>query len=176
MSSDIEIKETTVADTEAVHNVLYHTWKDTYINAEQGVKLKHIHEIIPATMSEEQLRKRQAWITNLPSDHCSFVAKRNGVVVGICAGYRKNDVSKLRSLYVLPQYQGQGIGAMLWRHFKDWAQTQRFIVHVATYNHPAIAFYERQGFVDVGKRFTEERFIFPDGVSIPELEMELVVE
>lgn len=48
------------------------------------------------------------------------------------------------------------------------------IVQVATYNEKAISFYKKLGFVDTGKRFTEERFVMPiSGSKIPEMEMVL---
>lgn len=48
---------------------------------------------------------------------------------------------------------------------------KNIIVQVATYNTNAIAFYERFGFVDTGKRWSDERFRMKSGAVIPELEM-----
>ena len=45
-------------------------------------------------------------------------------------------------------------------------------VEVATFNKGAIAFYERLGFIDTGRRFAKERFKMPvSGALIPEMEM-----
>ena len=75
---------------------------------------------------------------------------------------------------MLPAYQGQGVGSALLADFILWAgEGSDVTVHVATYNAQAIAFYERKGFVDTGKRFAEERFRMKSGNLIPEMEMVL---
>lgn len=49
------------------------------------------------------------------------------------------------------------------------------IVQVATYNAQAIDFYKKLGFIDYGKRFTEEKHRMPISGRLI-LEMELIIK
>jgi ribosomal protein S18 acetylase RimI-like enzyme len=104
-----------------------------------------------------------------------MVAKDGARVVGVCLFVERETCNQLQSIYVLPEYQGKGIGALFWKKclaFLDPAKET--IVQVATYNKKAIDFYSRLGFIDTGKRFTEERHRMPISKAlIPEMEMVL---
>jgi ribosomal protein S18 acetylase RimI-like enzyme len=84
----------------------------------------------------------------------------------------KND-NKLRTIYVLPEFQGKGIGKMLWEEAKKFSDsTKDTIVEVATYNINTIEFYKKLGFVDTGKRMNDIGWRMREiGASIPEMEM-----
>jgi ribosomal protein S18 acetylase RimI-like enzyme len=77
-------------------------------------------------------------------------------------------------IYVLPEYQGKGIGKLLWNELSKYLDINKeTFVEVATYNENAIKFYEKLGFVDTNKRFTDERFRMRSGGIIPQMEMKL---
>lgn len=85
------------------------------------------------------------------------------------------DKNQLQAIYVLPEYQHQGIGTMLWQALcKSFDVSMPTIVQVATYNKQAIVFYEKLGFTDTGKRWQDDKFRMKSGVVIPEMEMEIV--
>jgi GNAT superfamily N-acetyltransferase len=68
-------------------------------------------------------------------------------------------------------YQGKGVGSALFNAILPHVDKD-LIVYVAPYNERAIQFYEKLGFKDTGKPFTEDRHIMPiSGVTIPEMEM-----
>jgi hypothetical protein len=48
-------------------------------------------------------------------------------------------------------------------------------VEVATYNSNAIAFYKKLGFIETGRRFTNEKTRMKSGSIIPEMEMVIKV-
>ena len=84
------------------------------------------------------------------------------------------DNNLLRTIYVLPEFQGKGIGKMLWNEFKDYLDPKKdTILQVATYNQNAIEFYKKLGFVDSGKRLLNEKWRMKSGSIIPEMEMVL---
>jgi len=64
---------------------------------------------------------------------------------------------------------------MFWTKIQEFfAKDKKTIVQVADYNDKAIAFYQKLGFVDTGKRFTNEKHKMPiSGNCIPEMEMEI---
>lgn len=105
-----------------------------------------------------------------------MVAKNDEKIVGVCRIIKENNFNKLEAIYVLPDFQGRGIGKMFWAEaLKFWDNEKKIIVQVATYNTNAIRFYERLGFVDHGKRFTDENLRMPiSGVFIPEMELVII--
>ncbi len=171
---EVTFRVPTGTDVDAVYAVYHHTWLATYPNEVLGITLNDIHAYIPEKISDEQRSKQAAVYTHVPEDTFIMIALVNGNVVGVCNGKRSEESTHLKSLYILPEYQGKGIGSALWDQFKTWAGTENKItVHVATYNTNAINFYTSVGFVDTGKRFVEERFIFKSGAQMPEMEMAL---
>jgi ribosomal protein S18 acetylase RimI-like enzyme len=171
---DIRIRNVEPDDVEGIYRVYHETWLTTYPNEEHGITIDDILDHLPKELSPEERESRRAYYADIPAHKVVYVALDGNGVVGVCAGAMHEDYTHLRSLYVLTEYQGKGIGSMLFEHFKKWAgDTPRFVVHVATYNNSAIRFYEKLGFKDTGKRFSEERFIFKSGASIPEMEMEM---
>src|SRR5262245_4961570 len=55
-------------------------------------------------------------------------------------------VGRLRSLYVLPDYRGRGIGAALTRRIVELARSSFDVVRLRAGSPPAAAFYEHLGF------------------------------
>lgn len=171
---EISFRVPTGADVDAVYAVYQRTWLATYPNEALGITLDDIHAFIPEKMSDEQRSKQIAVYAHIPEGTFIMIALADENIVGACSGIRKEESTHLKSLYILPEYQGKGIGFALWEQFKAWAGTEKLItVHVATYNTNAINFYTSVGFVDTGKRFVEERFIFKGGAQMPEMEMVL---
>ena len=86
----------------------------------------------------------------------------------------KEEKNQLQMIYVLPEYQGKGIGKLLWNEVKKYLdKTKETYVELVTYNENAIKFYQKLGVVDTGKRFLEERFRMKSGNILPQMEMKL---
>lgn len=96
----------------------------------------------------------------------------NEKIIGLCRASRKSDINELLAIYVDPEYQNIGIGKTFWGEcLKFFDKNNPTIVRLATYNKEAFNFYKKLGFVDSGKRLTEERNRMPSGIYIPEMEM-----
>jgi len=159
-------------DTEEIQSLLYKTWLQTYPNKSVGVLEDDIHELFKSSFSKESILKKKKFFKNQVTNKFYYVCTDKKKLIGV-AFLEISNTNKLRSIYVLPEYQNRGVGKKLWKKVsKHIDPTKEIIVHVATYNKKAIAFYEKLGFVDTGKRFTEERHRMPvSGVLIPEMEM-----
>jgi ribosomal protein S18 acetylase RimI-like enzyme len=172
---NIIIREARPEDVRDIQNVYHETWLDTYPSEEVGVIVEDIEENFKNAYSKETLDNIANKIRTLPVTAKFLIAVVNDKVVGLCRISIKEEFNQLNAIYVLPAYQGMGIGLKFWDEsmiFFD--KNKRIIVQVATYNSRAIKFYEKLGFRDNGKRFTEERHRMPiSKVLIPELEMEL---
>lgn len=165
----------TTNDIKGIQEVFHKTWLATYPNKEAGISVDDIEDKFVDAYTEETLQKRNGAMLNPPENVQILIAKDDEKVVGICRSVKRQDVNQLQAIYILPDYQGQGIGKMFWnKALKFFGDNKDTIVQVATYNKNAIAFYEKLGFVDNGKRFTEERHRMKSGSLIPEMEMVIV--
>lgn len=169
----IEIEKPTKKDIRGIQQVFYKTWLSTYPNKEIGVTKEDIEERFKDKFSEKALSKRGSQVLNQSPSQIFVVAKDGDMVIGICEAKRSEFHNELKAIYVLPGYQGKGIGTMLWNKVVNFlGNEKKIIVHVATYNQQAIDFYKKIGFIDTGKRFVKEQYEMPISKTlIPEMEM-----
>jgi ribosomal protein S18 acetylase RimI-like enzyme len=173
----ITITKAQVDDTREIQMILYRIWLVTYPNKEAGITLEDIEERFRERLTEEAIEKRkQKFLENASQKEFFLVAKDGDTMVGVCGIWIKEEYNQLWAIYVLPEYQGKGIGRMFWNEVvRLFDPEKKIIVQVATYNEKAIGFYKKLGFVDNGKRFVNEQHTqMPiSGACIPEMEMEI---
>lgn len=162
-------------DISQIEEVFFRTWMASCPNDQIGITKEDIEEYFKDRGNPDQLAARVAHLSALPPNELFLVAKKSDQIIGVCRVIIRERVNQLQSIYVLPEYQGQGVGSVLWSNaYKFLDSAKETIVQVATYNEQAIAFYRSLGFVDTGRRFTEERHRMPkSGVFIPEMELKL---
>jgi ribosomal protein S18 acetylase RimI-like enzyme len=171
-SSDIVIASAKPEDAEGIQNVFYKTWLATYPNKEfnitvEDLEYRHRNMFIP-----ENIEERKQGIRDIKDNEKFLVAKINEEVDAV--GYFEivDDKNKLQAMYVLPEHQGNGIGKKLWENAVAFFDPSKDIyVEVVEYNAGAINFYKSLGFMDTGRRFSEERFRMRNGAVFPEMEM-----
>lgn len=168
----IEVSRQKPEDVEGITNVYYQSWLSTYPNKEAGVTREDVEYKFQDAFSEEGLAKRRNYIENRKDNELFLMAKENGKVVGVCGVVREEGANKLRTIYVLPEYQGKGVGSRLWEEARKFLDAgQDTFVEVVDYNQNAIDFYKRKGFVDTGKRHQDEKFRMKSGAIFTEMEM-----
>ncbi|MCC6520703.1 GNAT family N-acetyltransferase [Candidatus Nomurabacteria bacterium] len=160
-------------DVIQIQEVFYRTWLETYPNEEAGITKEDIEEYYKDRLNPKTIQKRIDALSQLPPNQLFIVAKDGDKVVGVCRIVNRETCNQLQAIYVLSEYQRHGVGNMFWDKGQEFFDKSKdTIVQVATYNKKAISFYEKLGFVDTGKRFTEERHKMPiSGALIPEMEM-----
>lgn len=159
-------------DVLGIQEVFYKSWLETYPNEEYGITVDDVEDRFKDGLNKEKLLKRAEQIANLPESEKMFVAKEGDKIIGVCRAILRPEGNQLQAIYIMPEYQGQGIGKKLWEKAQEFFDKQKdTIVQVATYNTKAIEFYEKLGFEDDGKRFEDERFRMKSGSIIPEMEM-----
>lgn len=178
MSEIIITKPNPEKDVEEIANVYYYTWLETYPNEAAGITREDLEEHFKNRLENESLEKRKRSISNTDPNKMFLVAKDNEKVVGVCNIIKRESFNQLQSIYVLPEYQEKGIGYKLWLKAFEFADKEKdTVVQVAIYNENAINFYKKLGFIDTGKRFSDEKFKMPiSGALIPEMEMILKKE
>lgn len=164
------------ADAEGIAHVVVTTWLSTYPNEELGISKEDIQERTKSRQTPEEIEKTRQRITEGKTNQKTFVAKQGENVIGFCSVTKEPEFNQLKAIYILPEYQGQGVGQKLWTQVLDFFNDNKnkIIVQVATYNQQAIDFYKRLGFKETGKNFSDERFRMKSGSIIPETE--LVIE
>ncbi len=166
MISNITIQKAIPEDAQEIGEVFYRTWLATYPNAEVGITTDDVEDIWKNRGSVDGSRFK-----SFPDNELFLTAKCDGQVVGVCSLVKHENKNELKAIYVLPEYQGRGIGKMFWEEaLKYFDKKKKICVEVADYNAPAINFYKRLGFVDSGNRFPM-KISFKSGAVITEMEM-----
>ncbi|MEI6480576.1 MAG: GNAT family N-acetyltransferase, partial [bacterium] len=143
-----------------------------YPNEEYGITREDIEDMFSKNDNPETLERVKERIKNLGEHTRILVVEIDRKIVGTSRILREESRGKFQTCYVLPEYQGKGIGSMFWNNALKWFDVEKDIfLEVAVYNKNAIYFYEKLGFVDTGKRISDERFKLKSGVVIPEIEM-----
>lgn len=162
---EIEILEATLKDAEEIIKVQQVVWLDTYPNKEIGITYKDVEEQTKQFNTERLIKKLSD-----PGRHY-WIAKTEGNIIGILTVSKGEEINTLQALYILPEFQGKGVGSKLIKNGLEWLGTKKNVVlGVASYNKNAIEFYKKFGFVENGERH-DEIAILSSGKVIPEVEM-----
>lgn len=116
-------------------------WIDTY--SFDGIEPSHARYVLTQfspTALQQQIKQKTV-----------FVARNQDNPVGVIIIHPGN--GEIETLYVLPRYQSQGVGRLLLQHSKQQADT--LFLTCWEGNHKALAFYQRQGFIEDGEFFFE---------------------
>jgi ribosomal protein S18 acetylase RimI-like enzyme len=169
---NIKISNAKPEDARGTTEVYYKTWLTTYPNKEFKITGEDVENLFKDSFTEESLAKQADQIAHAPENVTYLIAKDGEKIVGACRIARNPENTQLKTLYVLPEYQGKRIGRLLWKEIKKSCDPKKdIIVHVATYNTNAIEFYKKMGFTKTDKVFSDERFKTQSGVTIPETEL-----
>lgn len=166
---EVIVRPTRPGDGRGIAHVQHEGWLHAYPNAEYGVTREHV--LRRNMEGEERVAKQEQRILECGDVKQSWVAECDGGIVGWCVAANHEDRNELVSLYVLPNFHGQGVGHQLIEAALAWLGGEKEIfLHVVSYNSRAIRFYEKHGFVDAGA-FVYERGPFDDGTNMPTREM-----
>ena len=169
---EIEILDAVSDDAFGITTVFYKAWLATYPNEAKGVTVEDIEDSYKDEFSTEKIENLKELIRNLPKNKKRLVAKRGDMVVGACTVIRNENNNYLRTLYVLPEFQNKGIGTKLWNKANEFLNPKKdTFVQVADYTENAINFYKKLGFIDTGKRTTQESERLKSGAVIIDMEM-----
>ncbi len=177
---DITIKRAEPNDGVGVHDVQIRTWLDTYPNNELNISREDIRIRVEGKNGERVANKGERWRLTIEDPESNvFVAKDGDTVVGFVAPHydAENHQHRIGGLYVLPEYQGLGIGKQLiQKSIETHGRNHDIYLHVVPYNLKTIGFYKKLGFVETGKDVTGSSRGLDDGRYLPEIEMVLPAE
>jgi ribosomal protein S18 acetylase RimI-like enzyme len=162
----ILIMEALYEDARAIALVLAKTWLHAYPNAGYGItqediqaRFYHRQEIVASIQAGiRNRRKRRHW-----------VARENAKVIASCMAYHSEDTGHIGAMYVLPDYQGRGIGTRLMKEaLARLGKETEVTLWAAVFNPQPIAFYKRFGFVENG---VTRDYDLPNEKFLPLLQM-----
>lgn len=94
----------------------------------------------------------ERWRTRLSRVPLNIMLRSNGAPAGmVSACIRADGIAELISMWVAPFARGRGVGNAAVRVVLGWAQPREVMLSVKSDNRPAIALYQRHGFVDAGQ-------------------------
>ena len=172
MNSNITISPALPPDALGIQKVLRDSSRAMYLAS--GYSEEDFENRFRDSLSDSSVGRCAENLAGLSSLEKYVVARDVPEIVGLCYGEKTIDRNILHALYVYPKNQGQGIGKKLWDSMTDFFDpTKSVVLDVFVCNTPAIEFYKRLGFVDTGKRHSDESFKSKSGVEIIEMEMDL---
>ncbi len=147
----IDIRQALKEDAKAIASVHLASWKSTY----QG--------IIPSPVLEQMLsrRGREWWQKAIVQKTYILVLEFNGLIVGYATLGANRSLTlpfegEIFELYLLPHYQGVGLGSRLFKKVKEILSDyglHQFVAWILKENEPARCFYEKMGGVIVSTSF-----------------------
>jgi len=119
------------------------------------------------TRMQEIIQKRQQEILENPWSY--RIAKFGDKTVGYAGSRKHTDFNELFAIYILPEFQGKGIGKKLINKIWEYLwKDKHTIVQVVGYNKNAINFYQKIWFV-FEKNLPD--FELVKGKFVPEIQM-----
>jgi diamine N-acetyltransferase len=130
-------------DVESIRRLLHDTWMDTY---SEFIPREDIIEYLEGYNSEDILRS-----FFIDKNVVGFIAEVDGEVAGYEKTFYNQEENRLfvQQLYILPRYQGSGLGKQLMAFAADHAQTfdlDRIWLGVMVNNTPALLWYQNMGY------------------------------
>lgn len=169
--SKFSIRQAAPEDAEQIIKVKNNSWLTAHVNEKFGVT----KELLEQRFSEEDrfkknVAKQQKYLSNQNRAKTYVICEREKIVG---AGTFDQDKNSISMLYLLKDYQSQGLGSRLMEVLLEEIDDKRTSqVEVAEYNQKARKFYEKFGFKTVRQKSVEESYFLTDSIFIPLLVME----
>ena len=159
-------------DTKAIREVYYTSWLATYPNEGHKILLSDIEACWSGAFTPESIKKGEQRIAFLPPSQKMYVAEVKGGIIGVTDVTKSDTEHTVATLYVLPEYQRQKIGTILFEEVLRFLGNDiDIVVDVAVYNIGAIKFFESLGFIVTPDILQKEVFRMPSGSVITEQRM-----
>lgn len=165
----IAVEDARPEDAAAIAHVRNVTWQATYPNKKAGITLEDI--LSKDFESETEVGKWRKAIEKKEGPRRLWVARESEGVVGYSQGRKGENFNEILGLYVLPEYQGKGLGRGLMSRAMEWLGDEKpVLLSAASYSLSAIELYKKFGFEITG----EDENSGPDfasGAKIPSVRM-----
>jgi ribosomal protein S18 acetylase RimI-like enzyme len=168
----IQITPGTVADIRDFNEIQKICWLQVYPNETAGITKEDI--LARDWDSPKRWRMWRKSVSGGWLKRTRYWAARTqeGKVVGFCVAIKEWSYGEIDKIYVLPEYQGKGVGRKLLEPALEWLTPYDEVrIGVVTYNTRAIRFYEKFGFRDSAKK--DHETVLPSGKRLLRIMMVL---
>ena len=143
-----QLRKATIEDVLSIKSVLKETWLSTY---KEIFPLEIIEKITSVWHSEKNLQKQ---IQNDKNINLLAYIENSKEIVGIITIQKLDENSiTLSRIYILPEYQGKGIGKILfYESLKNFDKIEKVTLEVELENTKSINFYKKLGFTEVAEK------------------------
>lgn len=159
-------------DAEGMNEVIKASWYATYITPKIGVTQSDI-DMIYAQNEQKQIESFKKRIQAPQENDITLIAKVDARVVGIIRLIHKEDI-QVRTLYVHPDFTGNGIGTKLWTAALKYIPNDKDIIAFPALHTRSIEWYKKVGFIETGKHIIDDEAMPVSGVHLETIEMKLI--
>lgn len=155
------IQKATLHDAPELFEIQRQATLDAYPNESMGITRQDVQlrlegkngQLIP-----EGIERWKREITSARPVHMVWTAQAQNKIVGfVVAKITQAGQHRVESLYVLPEFQGRGVGRSLIQQALDWhGQYVDIYLNVLAYNHRARALYKKLGFQPTDREMQDE--------------------
>jgi ribosomal protein S18 acetylase RimI-like enzyme len=142
----IKISRANSENASEIKKLLQITWENTYSSV---YSIEQIETITSEWHSLDLIAKQ------IKNPKILFlVAEENGQVIAMCNTDEVNgEIVNIQRIHVLPTHHRRGIGSLLMKEvMAEFPNLKKLELEVEKQNNRAIAFYEKQGFMNVGEK------------------------
>lgn len=125
-------------------------WKESYVLPESGLTEEKIDELHSHWLTDTDFRKKTILeaLENPQKVLYRVVRNTDEQIVGFLHGTKHEERNELDAIYLLNEAKGTGTGRKLMGEFFAWIDQEKpSRLEVFSFNHSAIEFYEKFGFV-----------------------------
>jgi ribosomal protein S18 acetylase RimI-like enzyme len=169
---NIQIVIPTINDAKGVVEMQKASWVDTYTSPQNGILKEDIENKFDKNF-DNRISSWSETINKCQSpDHYDkmWIAKDGVKIIAFIVAHKKDSANSL-GVYVLSEYQRNGLGQQLVNLALDWLGEEKEIrLECVAYNQKAINFYQKNGF-KIDESVKTDGSTLPSGKIIPTVEM-----
>ncbi len=152
------------SDIKNYTDLLQKTYQASYTSEKLGLTKDCFSRKIFSTKDTQKYLKSYLSINLKQKTWLAFSGQK---LVGSITITNKDEEFELKGFYVLPRFQGRGIGKELWKYIQDFVKHKYLVLDLYAHNHKVINSYKRWGFVIDKKKgvFYRHWPEWPDGLK-----------
>lgn len=146
----ITISKPVPEDATGMNEVIKLSWYKTYVVPEVGITKEDVDQMYAESETQQiEVFKKRA--LNPKDGDITLVAKMEGKIVGVVRLVTFDDHFRVRTFYVHPDHEGQGIGTSLWEEVVKLIPHDKPVVAWPVKNTKSVDFYKKLGFITTGE-------------------------
>ena len=158
----IKVRKANIGDVEAIAKLINKTWKISYkgILSENILDERTYQQNMPYI--EKDIDSNNKVVLIAANDSSKIIGMVSG---GICREKEEGYDSELYAIYVLPKYQGEGVGKLLFINFCIWLKERKnrsMMLWVLKANKDSREFYKRMGGKEVKEKQIDKSSFLPN--------------